>query len=200
MGRSMTQWLSPHNQCSWTTLALIFRRVIKMQPPYPIPELRTASWGSAKEVTCLEALRSPLGHSSRWSDQDLAQKAIWPKLALFTPTWQAQSRALPRHRHHPTCSCRHTRFVPSCTHGHHFANTPNCFTSHANAFLHQHQKPQTLQYTSTKPPMRMQTYTAPRDRHRQGSPAGKRWQVLLSPTKGCSSCCHSLKICSFAPD
>lgn len=55
MGRSMTQWLSPHNQCSWTTLALIFRRVIKMQPPYPIPELMTASWGSAKEVTCVEA-------------------------------------------------------------------------------------------------------------------------------------------------
>lgn len=147
----------------------------------------------------LESLRSPLGHGSRWSDQDLAQKTIWPKLALFTPTWQAQSCAPPpRHRHHPTCSCMHTRFVPSCTHGHHFANTPNCFTSHANAFLHQHQKPQTLQHTSTKPPRRMQTYTAPQGQAETREPsqqevAGpavpyKRMLILLPFTQNLQLC------------
>lgn len=155
----------------------------------------------------LEALRSPLGHSSRWSDQDLAQKTIWPKLALFTPTWQdtRKPRAVPSrgtHQHNPTCSCMHTHFVPSCTHGHHFANTPNPFTSHANALLHQHQKPQTLQHTRTKSRRRMQTYTAPQGqaeaRGKGIQPARGGW-VLLSPTKGCSSCCYSLKICNCAP-
>lgn len=70
----------------------------------------------------LESLRSPLGHGSRWSDQDLAQKTIWPKLALFTPTWQAQSCAPPPEAQtppnlllhaHPLCAQLHT-WPPFC--------------------------------------------------------------------------------------
>lgn len=85
-----------------------------------MPEPRTVSLGRAKEVKSMEAawrpLRSVLDHSSRWSIQDLVQKTVLPKLALFhthvAKELQAHNRGLPRHTLvHSYPGCLQTRFA-----------------------------------------------------------------------------------------